>query len=187
MIKSIAIIILILGFVGVIVFLDIPGIQDVLRLRKDIETQKEVFSEKQDLFAKIDEIGEDYETNKEDIQKVDFILPLESDVPNLIVQLEALALEGGLVMEQMEIVIPEGKEDSKAGKIRGQEVSSEDYNAVTINLKLTSDYPTLTAYLAAIEENIRLMDVLYISLSPQSGVVSQFFNLELGLKVYYQK
>ena len=47
MIKNIIIAILLLGFIGVVIFLDIPSIQEILRLRKDIEIEREVFVSEQ--------------------------------------------------------------------------------------------------------------------------------------------
>lgn len=186
MIKNIIIIILVLAFIGIIVFLDIPEIQGVLDLRKKANNQKIIFLEKQELMAKIDRLKEDYQKNEDNLKRVDHILPSGKDEPNLIVQLEALALAGGLVLDHIELFSAQEQTVSKAQKARiVTEEQSKDYKVLTISLKLIGDYPALKAFLKAAEENIRLMDVQSINFSRQSQD-SQFFNFDISLKTYYQ-
>lgn len=189
MIKNIIILILILAFIAAVIFLDLPKIQKVLGLRKQIEEQKEVFSEKQILSAKIEKLTKDYEENEEDLKKVSYILPSGQDIANLIVQLEALALDGGLILEKIEFFVPDEPAVSKAGELRQQEGAvAKDYQSLTINLKLIGDYLAFNSFLRAVEENIRLMDISSIDFSTQSMAEGEilFFNFNLKLDTYYQ-
>lgn len=188
MIRNIIILILILGFVGIVIFLDVPEAQEALYLREQIEEEKKLFSEKQTLLAKVERLREDYKENEESLKKVDYILPSGQDIPNLIVQLEALALEGGLILEHVDFSEYKGETVSKAEKARSQEQKeAKDYKVLIIDLKLTGSYSALKKFLKALEENIRLIDINSIGFSGQLiGGETLFFNFNLNLKTYYQ-
>lgn len=186
MLKNIIILILILGFIAIVVFLDMPEIQGILDLRKNIKNEKEMFLEKQETLAKVEKLGEDYKADEENLKKVNYILPSNKDIPNLIVQLEALAFEGGLILENFDLSTTEEKAVSKAAEIRTQEeIQVKNYQTLVIDLKLIGDYSGLKSFLRAIEENIRLMDIESITLSPQSEE-SLLFDFEIIIKTYYQ-
>lgn len=187
MIKNIIIFILIFGFIGAVVFLDIPGVQEILKTKKQIEIEENLLLERQDLLAKIERLKDDYEENNENFKRVSYILPSTQDIPSLIVQLEALALEGGLILENIEIFTAEQQQISSRRRIPGQEqVSSKNYKILNINLSLTGDYSALKNLLTALEENIRLMDINSIAFSSQSTEEIQFFDFNLSLQTYYQ-
>lgn len=179
MIKKIIILILILGFIAVVVFLDVPGVEKVLGSREKIEQEKQVFSEKQDLLVKMEKLSQLYEENQENLEKANYILPSGQDLPNLIVQLEALAFGGGLILEQIafsEIEDPQSADQTKP----------KDHRVLTISLRLIGDYPSFENFLKTLEENMRLMDIVSINFSTQLGEGFQFLNFDLNIKTYYQ-
>ena len=102
MIKNIVVIILLLGFIAVVIFLDVPKVQEILDLRRKVETQEEALFQKEELMARVEKLKNKYEDNEESLTKVNYILPSEEEIPNLIVQLEAMALEAGLILERIE-------------------------------------------------------------------------------------
>lgn len=187
MIKNIIVFILILILIAVVVFLDVPKLQQILNLRQQAEEQKEIFLEKQNLLVKIEELSKSYQEGKKNLEKINHILPSGQDIPNLIVQLEALAFEGGLVLENIRFSLPEEKKAGRAQEVRTKkEVALEDYNSLTVDLSLIGDYSAFKNFLKAVEDNIRLMDITSISLSPEAREESQLFNFNLQVKTYYQ-
>lgn len=179
MTKNIIILILILAFIGVVVFLDVPGVQGTLNLREQVKKQREKFSEKQELLAKMEKLNQLYEENQENLEKVNYILPSGLDMPNLIVQLEALVFGGGLILEEIEF--------SRTKDILDQDKVQElDYKILTISLKLIGTYPSFENFLKTLEENMRLMDVVSIDFSSQSEESFELFNFSLQIKTYYQ-
>lgn len=188
MIKNLGILILILAFIGIIVLLDLPKFQDILSLRKEIKEQKEKFSGQQNIFAKVEKLTQSYEKNKENLEKISYILPSGKDTPDLIVQLEALSLEGGLVLEGMGFSAP-GEEGmlSKAEEARGEEGGAvKNYKTLVINLNLIGSYFAFKNFLKAVEDNIRLMDISSINFSPELRGESQLLKFNLSIKTYYQ-
>lgn len=185
MIKNLIILILILGFAAIIVFLDMPKVQDILGLREDIKTQKDKFSEKQIVLGKVEKLTKTYEENQEDLERVSYILPSGQDIPDLIVQLEALAFESGSIIESVEF--SSEKKTTKAEQIRaGEQGVVKDYRGLNISLNLASTYSGFKNFLRLVEENIRLMDVNSIDFSTQSSEGSQLINFNLSITTYYQ-
>jgi len=189
MIKDIVSIVLILAFIGIVVFLDVPGVQGVLQTRKDIEIQKQTLIDDQIFLAKVNELTKIYKDNKESIDKIDLILPLKEDIPNLIVQVESLVFEQGLILDKLEVSTPTedgggtiNLEDVRANK----ESSVSKYKTLTISLGFTGDYSALKNFLKATEENMRLIDIESIGVSPESENMG-IFRFDLSLKTYYQK
>ena len=92
MIKNLVVIILLLGFIAVVIFLDVPKVQGILDSRRKVESQRQVLLEKEELMARVEKLKDKYEKNEESLEKVNYILPSEEEIPNLIVQLEAMTL-----------------------------------------------------------------------------------------------
>ena len=189
MIRNIVLIILSLAGLAVILFLDVPGVQSVLQLRTDIETQKQALIDKQDLFTRISKLSEAYKENKDNIDKMEMILPAKEDVPNLLVQVESLVFEQGLILNKLELSAPTQESGGKAitpEEIMAQKNSTtKGYKVLNINLGFTGDYSALKNFLKAVEENIRLIDVEVISIAPESEGMG-IFKFDLSLKTYYQ-
>lgn len=190
MIKNLIILILILIFIGIIVLLDLPKFQDILGLKKEIETQKKEFSENQARLDRVEKLAQSYEENKENLKKISYILPPSEDIPNLIVQLEALALEGGLVLENIKFKMPQEEGTSsraEAERIRQEEGAvSKEYQTLTVNLKLIGTYLAFKNFLKAVEDNIRLIDIVSIGFSPESKEESRILKIDLDINTYYQ-
>lgn len=172
--KNIIVIILILGFIGVVVLLDIPKVQGIFDLKNQIENQQKVLEEKQYLVGIVEKLRDAYDSNKETLNKLEYIVPKEQEVPNLIVQLETIAVKGGLVLR--EVGFTAEKKDA---------TTQENYESLIVNMNLTGDYAALGRFLSAVEENIRLMDVKSITFTTQSEAAS-IFNFNVVFKVYYR-
>lgn len=189
MIKNIIILILILAFIGIVVFLDVPKIQGILGLRKEIKNQEEIFLEKQILLAKVEKLQKTYEENRESLEKTSYILPSDQDIPNLIVQLESLALESGLILEGINFSTEGESLKDKATSARKTETGTiaKDYQTMTVALELMGSYSGFKAFLQSIEENMRLMDVSSVDFSVENTEFGSFSDFSLRLRTYYQK
>ncbi|MFH1129212.1 MAG: type 4a pilus biogenesis protein PilO [Patescibacteria group bacterium] len=190
MIKNIIFGVLILGFLASILFLDIPMIQGVLSMKKEEQYQQEQLVQKTDFIGTVEKLMKKYDGNKEILDKLDSILPNNKDVPGLLVQIEALANDGGVILNDVVISISEEKAVSKAQEVRTGEVSQEktltDYKVVSIGLKLTANYESFKNFLNAVENNSRLVDVDSIAFSSQAEEGDNIFDFDVVLRTYYQ-
>jgi Tfp pilus assembly protein PilO len=177
MIKNIVIAVLALGFIGVIILLDIPLVQNILDTRKEIKTQQEEFSQKVEFIETVKQLSKKYKGNESIFNQLDFILPDDDDVPNLIVQIEAIANDSGVTLEDFSISEIEDSEEKKL-----------DYGVASVDLKMNSSYEAFKGFLSSLENSMRLMDIDSISFSQQSDEEenSASFDFSLIFKVYYQ-
>jgi len=174
MTKNIIIIVLILGFIGIVVLLDIPKVQSIFDLKNQIKEQQKALEGKQYIIGIVEKLRDTYENNKENLNKLEYIMPGEQEIPNLIVQLEAIAAKGGLILGEIGF----RAEDKNVA-------TNQDYKSLTVNINLVGDYAAFERFLSTIEENIRLMDVESINFIVQSETTS-LFNFNVVFKVYYQ-
>ncbi len=176
MIKNIFIIILTLGFIGSVIFLDVPMVQNVLGIKKDIETQQKLLSEKNDFIQTVEKLAEKYKGNEDVFKQLNFILPNDEDVPNLIVQLEALANGSGIILS-----------DITFAKEEETEKELLDYKTISVDLRLSGSYESFKNFLATVENNMRLTDVDSINFQAKTdGGSSAPFDFDVILKTYYQ-
>lgn len=195
MIKNIIFGVLTLGLLGSILFLNIPTVEGVLATRKEIQSQQGQLNQTTDFIRIVEKLMEKYNDNQKVLQKLDSILPNNQDIPNLLVQIEALANDGGVVLKDVVITASsEDKTTSKAQEIRTGDVSQEkiptDYKSININLKLTTSYESFKNFLKTIENNLRLVDIDSISFSSQAKDNTKeggnTFDFDIMLKTYYQ-
>lgn len=192
MIKNIIIGILILAFIAAVVLLDIPKVQSVLDLRKRVENEKNLLTEKQEFITRIENLESSYQANEDVLKKLDYIIANGPDVPNLIVQLEALVAEGGMSLSNVNFSITEEKIGSeKAKEVRaGGEAKPEQalkgYNSVIIDIKIGGDYLGFKNFLQAVEENMRLIDIESITFTPKEIGGAGGFEFNVILQAYYQ-
>jgi Tfp pilus assembly protein PilO len=180
---------MILVFVAVIVFLDVPMVQGVLNSRNEIESNQSQLVEEQNFMNLLEKLISKYKSNEDILKNLDNILPENSDISNLLVQIEALVNAGGLTTKDVHFSIADDKDASKAEIARAGNGTrtkiTSNYKAVTINLVAAGDYNALKKFLQATEENMRLIDVESISISNETQGSGALFNFEIVLKTYY--
>jgi Tfp pilus assembly protein PilO len=175
MVKNIFIAILILGFIGSILFLDIPMVQNILSTKKEIKIQQDLLQEKSNFIETVTKLVEKYIGNEDVFKELDLILPDNQDVPGLIVQLEALANDNGVILNDVSFT-----EEDDEKKI-------SDYKTIKINLKLNGSYEALKNFLITAENNIRLVDIDSISFGASANEKNNTsFDFDLILNTYYQ-
>ena len=187
--KNLIIVVVILAFVAIVIFLDVPMVQSVLSSKKEIENNQTLLNEKQDFIKIVENLMNKYKSSEEVLKNLDNILPNDSDVPDLLVQIEALANDGGVVLKDVNISTVDDKGVSKAEAVRTgdttQEKTPSSYKTVTVDLIGTGDYNALRKFLQAIGENMRLIDVDSIVLSGKTQGLGSLFDFEIILKTYY--
>jgi len=141
---------------------------DSLKFEK--ERAAKVLSDKQTEMEKLKNIKIGYETIELSGQKILDILPLEKDIPSILVQLETMANSNNLSMSALNI-----SEPLPAGA--GEEAQAAKVKQVILTVSLIGgNYFDLKNYLADLEKNMRLMDVRSIVYTPASKTYSLTVN-----------
>lgn len=179
--KNAIILVLVLVFIAIVVFFDLPAYNKFVFLGSEIERYTNLLSEREDFITKVGQLKEIYESRAPEIRKVYYSLPSEKDVPGLIVQFEALASENGLILEKLNFF------EKKEKKVEGVE-SRKTYKTLTVILSAIGSYPSFTSFLEALEFNIRIMDIKSIEFSSKRPEEEEkgLFTFDIELEVYYQ-
>jgi len=180
-----------------------PTYKEIRNLSQEINTKQEILNEKQKLVFDIEKLVSQYEDIKGRVNKVFYALPTEAEIPNILVQLEALASENGIIFESVNF----GEiQENKQNKITFKEtaLSPEEQNdlenletvnnikSIFVDVKLTGSYENFKKYLKGLENNIRIVDVVSVNFSSASKSkekeekISDIFSYLVKFKVYYQ-
>lgn len=195
--KNIIILILIVVFIVILFLFDLPTYNEVAYLRGEIKTYKDFLEEKKEFVIKVDQLKQIYESRKEELSKVHYVLSSEKDIPNLIVQFEALTSENGLILENLAFIekrieqggrVEWGKEEATPiPEVKAKEV----HKSLGVTLSSTGSYQSLKSFLKALEFNVRLMDIKSISFSipevkEDTKEMASIFTFDIQLEAYYQ-
>lgn len=170
--KNIIILILVLAFIGILFLLDWPIYNKFVFLNSEVERYENLLEEEKGLLVKVNQLKEIYESREDELKKVHYSLPAGKEVPNLIIQFEALTSENGLILESLDFTEQESRKTDKS---------------LSVSLSISGTYQSFESFLEALELNVRLMDVQSIDFSSaETEAGSSIFTFDVKLEVYYQ-
>lgn len=129
-----------------------------------------------------------YDSLKDEADKTALALPTEDNVPDLLVQLEALASQNGLVLNSVnfsQVQLYQKTDSAAPSATVPTEQAAPIINKTMVNLQLGGDFSALKNFLKSSENSLRLMDVSSLNFqnaSTEGGGASTF---SIGLVVYH--
>ncbi len=181
--KNLLTIILLVAFVGILFMLDLPTYNSFTFLKQELKAYDSTLQEQQALVDKVNQLKAIYDSRKDELNKISFLLPSGQDIPGIIVQLETLSSENGLIMENLAFSEPE--KSKAAATAEGLSAQQSSYKTLSATLSLSGNYQSLKSFLEALELNIRMMDIKSIGFSLEKED-SSIFTFDIKLDVYYQ-
>lgn len=179
-----------------------PTYGEIKNLTQEIEAKEDTLEKKQKLIIDIEKLVNQYEDIEGRVNKVFYALPNEAEISNVLVQLEALASENGMIFEssnfskeqqiaQKKTTSENNVASSSDSKTAIQQNIIEQIKSISVDISLIGSYENFKNYLKSLENNIRIMDITSISFSSSSNSseeeeVSDNFSYSIQLKVYYQ-
>ena len=160
----------------VFVFID-PLWTSIKVLKAELIIQEQEIIKIEELLLKTQQLEQEYQKADEEAQKIVLALPKEKDSPFLLTQFETLALNNGLLLESV-----------KFGQINHE----AEFPSLLVSLKISGSYSAFKAYLSALENSIRSMDVYLIKFAVRGAGQDIFlsnlgiFEFSLGVRIYYQ-
>ena len=112
-----------------------------------------------------------------DLKNINDLLPDSPATPQILTSIESISRESGVVIEAIELVLPEDSEETDK-----EALSLLPSGVAVVEVSITiasSSYDTLKTLLSNIEKNIRLMDVIAITYTP----IGKSYNITL--QAYY--
>lgn len=161
--------------ISIILFfiLILPSIDKTKSLISAIREREIILRQQKEIISRIEKIGKEIEENKENVNKLDLLLPKKRTVPDLIASIEAIAGNSGVVLEELSF-----SETSTLG---------EEFEKLVANLTLNGSYETFLKFLDSLEKNIRIADLIDFSVARKSQTESQELNFRLRFNTYYLK
>ncbi len=138
-----------------------------------------------DLSRKLGILQQEYSANEEEMNKIKTAVPMNEDTPALLVQLEALASQNGLILNSVNFLTPENQKKNNA-----QAIPSAAVKTTRVDLSLSGSYGSFKNFIKAVENNLRIMDINFIGLGSQETSVSAGLGLtdfKVSMNVYYHQ
>lgn len=166
--------------IGTFVYFVIPLYDNVQKLRLDTEQKNQELTKKQETKIKVEQVLEQYETLAKEAEKVNLSVPSDKDIPSLLVTMEALAAESGMVMDSL--VFAEA-----APPAAPERAAVQKYRVMGVSVSVRGTYAALKNYLAAVEDNIRLLDIMNVSFSGlDKETESDVMRFTIRMQTYFQ-
>lgn len=167
MLKKLLIALLPLGAIAVVVWLVIPEYRALEAAKAQRIEAEEALQSKEELLAKIKRLTAQYREVGDAALKVPQIIPKTPDIPNLLVEIPEIAVQHGVTLHDLSF---NAQEDTRGGRQPQQGSSSASaYESMNATLSLSASYDALKAFLAALEKELRIMDVQSLQVAAQQG------------------
>ncbi|HAM95421.1 TPA: hypothetical protein DCP13_03380 [Candidatus Azambacteria bacterium] len=167
------------GGIGMLTWYVTPLYRDVLALRGSLAQKQQELIKKEETKVKVKEVLEQYETLAKQAEKVNISVPTGKDIPSLLVTMEALATESGMVMDSLVF--------GEAAPPAAPEAAVKKYRTLAINVSVRGTYSAFKNYLATIENNVRLLDITNVSFAgvgKEAGTDVMKFSIRM--QTYFQ-
>ncbi len=180
-----------------------PAFDNVSGLREEQKTWQGKLDNTQALSRKLEELKKKYDNMANEADKVAQAVTKREDFPGLLVQLEELSSQNGLILESVTFDVVDIKKNNQAvvsdnslgngtvvaqsvgGSKNSQEIS--ELKILAVNLNLNGSQNSLKTFLQAIEANLRIMDVSAISFGAQDFGASLGQDFKVSLNTYFRE
>ena len=146
--------------------------QDVLDKSAELLRQRKTLQDKYDSFS------------KEDINRLNKLLPDTVDNVRLIIDMDEIAKRYGLTIKNVRL------DDTKADKTGAKDSintitgGEAKYGMIPMGFSVTADYNSFLSFLEDLESSLRIVDVTNIGLKPGANNIYSF---DVSLKTYWLK
>jgi Tfp pilus assembly protein PilO len=132
--------------------------------------------QRKQLTASLEKLISQYSERTADFNYFSKTIPTGQDIPGLLVSLEALASENGMIFSGV--------------NFKPKDLKAPGVKILTMEIKTRGSYPAFQNYLRAMEKSLRLFDVVSVSFSGiapgQAGSNANNLEFNLIVNTYYQ-
>lgn len=147
--------------------------QAALELKKE---NKDNLTQREKLTANLERLIGQYNERASDLTPFSKAIPVGRNIPELLINLEALASENGLIFSGV--------------SFKPKDLKAPGVKTLIMEIKVKGSYPAFLAYLKAIEKSLRLLDVTNVSFSGvgpgQANINPNNLEFNLLVNTYYQ-
>lgn len=177
--RSIVALILVVAGIALIFWGAKPLWSEASLLRIEHQKIDSVLSDLLGLRTTRDELLQAYNSiSKNDLDKLNRIVPPTPDSSGLLVYLEKTTADRGIRLRRAEF------EKESVNQQKKIQTTSLNYNVLPISFTVSSSYDSFKSFLSALERSARVMDVTDISFTVSK---TNFFEFTIKSKTYYSK
>lgn len=123
-----------------------------------------------------------------DLEKLNKMLPDTVDNVRLVIDIDNVASNFGLLLKEFDIVDPNEEEQSTASvpQFSSEESASEEpYYSIDLSFNVTSSYANFISFIKALEKSLRIVDIVGISFEPAE--TGDIYDFRVTLRTYWLK
>ena len=150
-------------------FLILPTFDKTRMLNGAIEEREIMLKESQQIASRVSELSNEIKINKNEIKKLDQLLPKQKEISEMLVTIESIISSSGLLLSEVTLSESFGVD---VGKIRA-------------NVKFTGDFDSLMTFLDLLEKNLRLIEISTIDVSSQLTGTNNAINYDIKFEARY--
>lgn len=148
----------------------LPSYDQTRALKSSIKEREDILSEAQEISGQIAGLNREIETRRQDIDKLNRLLPGEKEVPELLSGLESVVSASGMTLTEMNLSDVAGPDEVKK---------------ISANLKLSGGFTSFINFLDLLEKNLRLIEVSAFDVAAQLIEGSKNINYDVRFEVNY--
>jgi len=151
----------------------LPGYNSFSLLRSDIETKQVDVVKKKTIVDNLNGLITKYDSRADEIDRLSLLVPPSKNLSEIITAIESLSSTTGLQLSSVKL----GAQKNTAG---------ETSSVVSIELSMLGEYIPFTGFLDQLEKNIRLMDIISISIGQSTDAAfPDLLNIVLKINTYF--
>lgn len=171
--------ILVLAGIALILWAAKPLWGETGLLRAESKNVDETLSNLRSLQSKREELLQTYNSlSKNDLEKLDKIIPKTTDSAGLLVYLEKTTAERGIRLRRAEF------EKEPVSQQKTIHSNNLNFKVLPLSFVVSSSYDSFKSFLSALERSARVMDIMDISFNVSK---TNFFEFTIKAKTYYSK
>jgi len=147
-------------------------IQSAFELKKQ---NQDNLTQRKKLTENLERLINQYNEREQDVASLNKAVPSGQNIPELLVNLEAIASENGLIFENV--------------NFKPKDLKAKGIKTLVAEVKIKGSYPAFLNYLKAVEKSLRIFDVVSVSFSGvgpgQIGAKIDNLEFNLILNTYY--
>jgi Tfp pilus assembly protein PilO len=181
--KNLIAIALILAAIGIVFGYVRPQYNGAIKeKREELKSYEETLTMAKELEAKVSSfkarIGA---LDKEDMAKLEKMLPDTVSNVNLVIDINTIAANSGLVIRDISL---EESKPQEQGKTSAPASNNEPYESIDLSFSVDATYSNFQNFLNSLERSLRLVDVVAVSFTPGE---TDRYDFKVTVRTYWLK
>ena len=156
-----------------------PQYEGIKEVKEEGSRYDEALSKSRELQQTRDDLLARYNSfNKEDVDRLEKLLPNNVDSVRLIIEIAEIASKYGMYIK--EIDLPESSKSDSEESISDRD--AKGYETMELGFTISSSYKDFTSFIHDLESSLRLVDIEEISFSSS---IADFYEYDVKFRTYW--